>query len=1097
MKSTLTKLSVVLLILTAYFLAPLATYAQFLPEPGTPLPSDPNLPTYYQPPKCTSGQGHLDPNQRIGSYCPDIRASDPQAKETNLPYACATTYEEWLKNPNLNFWVEDPEVTALGKGGERSRQFLLWALTRQSIDDHPVILDVWKLSQNVALFMILLVVIVMGIGIIIGQRGIGFMGSSFNTNIEIAPLVTKIAFILLYIIFSARLILVCVQLSDVMMEFFIRTLGVRDLFNIFFIDTAGDVKSVGDALAKSEQAYREFIGCTNWNIGNQEMVTTSKSLVKFTNMTYYFLGGALLLRKIVLWFLLMVSPFLAILAPFVFIRNIGWIWIGVFFQWVFYGPLMALFLGGLANIWNTSPVHIPYIFDFSRVHKMGQMVYPTSINILYGGPAQKLGLFNTSNYVDTFAEYIISLMMLWTVMILPWWLLRIFRDYCCDGIYAMRNVLMAMYDQMRSGPPVAPGPVPTPVPTGTARTALEINQPERRTIEAKIKLETIQEIKQAQTQQIVQSIGIQASNLKEVARMETDRVSREAVTQSLNQIQNPFKAETPSERQKLMNLRNEVQTRAQEGDKLAQRLAAVTARSSTQEHIAKQQLIATMPQVAIPATVAQSTTSQVKVALPESKRQVMVHTALTNMVNNQPFMQKIATDTKVPMGQASHILQSITRLTALDTSTDDAITKTAQEVGVEEVRVKQVISRAASLVRERGDLLENVARQESTDKETVTDAVQEELRGAVGVTSAATDQIVQRVFTQVSMDAGSVSAIAKQAKVPEVTARKILQELAQADQFSLNQEIVSVAAQKSGVEHEQIKKVLESTAVVVDTNAQVVQQVAQAQKVDVAMVTDVAKENIAELSKADKVIEDYVPQTQKVSIEDYEEVKSMWLEHYENGEIPVTENVQSREEWVQQDTVRISNILNKLMSTDKVMQEQGLTEVGYILPIFMVNNLSGEELLVYLKAKIQAAKEVARGLDKEKALREKIKSEDEENLVEVERPAVEEAAKTQVLQEEMEIGGDGDVAKGAGSDGQPEQAVATEAGTMDQAPAESTTPVQPESAGPLPLEPEIIPENGPQTPIGQNSESQETAQSGGFDPLQSIKNKLAQGLKDS
>ena len=99
-----------------------------------------------------------------------------------------------------------------------------------------------------------------------------------------------------------------------------------------------------------------------------------------------------------------------------------------------YGPLMALFLGGLANIWNAKSVHIPYIFDFSRVNDMAQVVYPTSINILYGGPAQQLKIFNTSNYVDTFAEYIISLIMLWVVLILPWWLLRIFRDYCCDAV---------------------------------------------------------------------------------------------------------------------------------------------------------------------------------------------------------------------------------------------------------------------------------------------------------------------------------------------------------------------------------------------------------------------------------------------------------------------------------------------------------------------------------------------------------------------------------------------------------------------------------------------------------------------------------------
>ena len=61
-------------------------------------------------------------------------------------------------------------------------------------------------------------------------------------------------------------------------------------------------------------------------------------------------------------------------------------------------------------------------------------------------PCTATKIFNTSNYVDTFAEYIISLIMLWTVLILPWWLLLIFRDYCCDGIYSMKNILLSMYD---------------------------------------------------------------------------------------------------------------------------------------------------------------------------------------------------------------------------------------------------------------------------------------------------------------------------------------------------------------------------------------------------------------------------------------------------------------------------------------------------------------------------------------------------------------------------------------------------------------------------------------------------------------------------
>jgi hypothetical protein len=188
-------------------------------------------------------------------------------------------------------------------------------------------------------------------------------------------------------------------------------LGVEKLFNIFFLQD----NLSASIIQQSEQAYKTFQGCRNLNINLLESVKTSKFLINFTNLTYYFLGIALILRKIILWLLMVVSPFLGLLLPFTFIRNIGWIWIGVFFQWVFYGPLFALFLGALASIWRSAS-HIPYIFDFSRTHSYSGFIYPTTINILYGGPAQHLSFLNSSNYVDTFAEYIISLIMLWAVI---------------------------------------------------------------------------------------------------------------------------------------------------------------------------------------------------------------------------------------------------------------------------------------------------------------------------------------------------------------------------------------------------------------------------------------------------------------------------------------------------------------------------------------------------------------------------------------------------------------------------------------------------------------------------------------------------------
>jgi len=844
--------------------------AQFYPIPGSSL-----ITPMVTPEPCASGQGHIPKPQRQPSYCPDLAASDDKvSSEDSQAYTrnCATSFEAWLADKEKNFWVEDPEVTALGQQGERSRQFLLWTLTHQSIDDIPSLLSVWELSRNVAMFLILLVVIIMGIGIIVSQR------NNFNLSIEVSPLIIRVALLLLFLVFSARIVLILIQTADIMMEFFIRNLNVRELFNLFLVDDPSK-----DVLQVSERAYREFVGCTNWSTRAVDSARTSKFLVRFTNMTYYFIGIMMILRKVVLWFLLVVSPFLVILAPFVFIRNIGWIWIGVFFQWAFYGPLMALFLGTLAQIWNTVPVHIPYVFDFSRINRLNQVVYPTSTNILYGGPAQTLGILNTSNYVDTFAEYVISLIMLWTVIILPWWLLRIFRDYCCDGIYSMKNILLSMYDTMRTGPTPPPSGGPTtPRPTGTASTALKMPKKIDSEVTTKVKLETAQDIQRATTDKIVQSIEIRASNIAEVAQMETNDRARENAARNLDRIQNPFKAETPTERQKLMNLRDEIQTRAQKGDDMARNLSAITSRSSVQQQIAKQKILQTMPKM-IPVIH----TISIKFNLPQEKARNIVRSIFNAISNDEQVVTNIASETKLSTDVTRKVLQTVARGDRLERPTDVLIRETAKETDVEENQVKQVIAKTVVAVKEKKDIAKKVAQQEEVEQETVEKVVQEHL--------------------------------------PAV-------------------------------------------------------------------------------SEPEKHIETQIPASEKVSIEDYEEVKGMWVQQYEKGEVPVTENVKTRPEWVEKDVVRISNILNKVLSSDKKLQEQGLDEVGYILPIFMVNNLSGEELLVYLKAKLEAAKQVQQAMVKEQEMRAKIK--EEEEVVEIETPQKKQAAKEQVLSRGLEIDGE-------------------------------------------------------------------------------------------
>lgn len=138
--------------------------------------------------------------------------------------------------------------------------------------------------------------------------------------------------------------------------------------------------------------------------------------------------GILLVRKIILWFFIIISPVFPLLLFYKPIRNTAKIWIGEFFRWLLYAPLFAIFLHGLVVVWQKGiPLYFPQIAQ--GLPQAGEVVYPTAINILLGGPGQAISMTNSVNLSNTFALYVVALLMLWVVILLPFLLLKIFLDY--------------------------------------------------------------------------------------------------------------------------------------------------------------------------------------------------------------------------------------------------------------------------------------------------------------------------------------------------------------------------------------------------------------------------------------------------------------------------------------------------------------------------------------------------------------------------------------------------------------------------------------------------------------------------------------------
>ncbi|MFO0703878.1 MAG: hypothetical protein U0525_04095 [Patescibacteria group bacterium] len=972
------------------------------------------------------------------------------------------------EDPRLrHYWAEDQEVTALGKSNERARQFVYWVVSRSAIDQALSLKQVWGLSRNVAISFMIIVTSVFGLAIIVSRK----LRSGYKFSVQSS--LVKIALSALFIVLSASIVFVLISLSEIIMKFFIESLGGDRVFNTYFATTSNESNYIG------------FIGCRDLNIRVKDAADTSIFLLKLTNITYYMMGVMLILRKILLWFLLFVSPFLPLLLSFPLVRNTGRIWIGVFFQWLFYGPLFALFFGATARLFSSG---IPFGFDFSRIEKTIGYIFPTAIIVTYGGPGQKSSGLNNGNYIDTFVEYVIALILWWAVTWFPWWLLRIYRDDCCDAIYSMRNALFGVMDKLTQKPPVTHPEGPTPISPKTPQPPrFDIITPKttpRETIQ-KLRLDNPSVVRQSKTETIVNAMSLQATTLKDIARLETNKETASVVKQNLALLENPLSASTTTDRQTYLNVRTELFTRAStRNDIFAQRILSTTNRAS-QTYINKRNELTKSVETIVSKMNEQNVVNLTKSVADTSKvsEQNVIqntNTVINNITNNHSALQAISAGSRVESHTVKQILQNYAK--NIDKPFTVVVSKISESTQVSTEKVKEVLKETQTLIKrsqsvgrlaqtvipdrvharelltqvdklmtsvsEKASMmgsqmivkisqlilniiqsspnvvseiaqktnttseeikktLETVSRQQTINNETLKKIVEETniprekiqdivVEAAKVVQSQAPmsvgdtgdtplDAIVKSTLASgVSMEATApvVSVLSSELekvfadeKVSEIT-KEVLKHTIQDEQ------LVTTIQEQTGLSKKQVTQTLEAlsqSATITDeqtlkdltTNAGVekvkaLQVVREAMKQanaakSVTTPEDGTPEGDVEITR---MLEDQLemalnPESQidqaipldPASIDEYEEIRKLWIEQYKTGEVPVSDDIHSRLDWVTQDLDLITNVLRKLVSKDEKQRQQALDEIGFILPIFLMNNLSGNQLITYLKAK--------------------------------------------------------------------------------------------------------------------------------------------------
>ena len=263
-------------------------------------------------------------------FSPNVHAQvTPTPTPASIPVTLGTQ-----PLPAEGAWIIDPEVTTVGKNASRSGMLLDWTLrdykwsSDTSYTNNPLT-PFWLIIQRIVYSLFLFVLLVTAF-ILIVTRGKSLSAKRF---------LPRFLLVVLLVTFSFSLVQFLYQIVDIFQGFFLK-------------NPKGEIISSHDLLFIGFD-YRTFQGLRVFGESYNESAFISLLLVKLTSFTYYVMAILLIFRKIILWFLIIISPVFPLLLLFYPLRNTAKIWIGEFFRWLLYAPLFAILLSGLVRLWST------------------------------------------------------------------------------------------------------------------------------------------------------------------------------------------------------------------------------------------------------------------------------------------------------------------------------------------------------------------------------------------------------------------------------------------------------------------------------------------------------------------------------------------------------------------------------------------------------------------------------------------------------------------------------------------------------------------------------------------------------------------------
>ncbi len=647
--------------------------------------------------------------------------------------------------PTGGLWVVDPEVTFIGKNAARSGLTLDWTLENyqwvcvtkvadRNCDNsnNPLAAFWWTIVQWIVLPLLLLVILATSM-IIIVTRG---------RSLTIMRFIPRFTAVLILISLSYAILQFLYQFTDLIQGFFLRS-GTNSC--------PPDCISQVDLLYVGWQ-YQNFVGLRLLGDYNAESAFISLLLTKLTALTYYVMVGILLIRKIILWFFIIISPIFPLLLLFYPVRNTGKIWIGEFFRWLLYGPLFAIFLQGLVFMWRQA---IPLQFGNPAIQDPTRIIFPTAVNILLGGPKQFVTPTNSVNLTETFMLYVVALIMLWMVILLPWILLQIFLEYSAQfaGENAMmKNMLAVVSNKMV--PPTAPGGGPA-APAGTALTLpftkrsvtlpsfkpiLQSPGGAAKEIAAELKGTSVAGQVQTQSQsvgnamvsmpmaqinaEVISFANIPLPTMRDIARYDSSMVSNNAsqrqeimqMREMLEKIGNPASIMSAADRERYVSMNERLVRESQQGNLIATTILsavsnAVRNQSQRSVQVSDSQFRSILQQIANPA----STTNVIDRERMSQLNEMLSRESKEN--NNQLASTILSVNDKTTATELDKIRDQMVREKASGNPVASTVSNTVKATQIKSVlqQIANPASVSGSVEREKMSKIHDMLARESKE----------------------------------------------------------------------------------------------------------------------------------------------------------------------------------------------------------------------------------------------------------------------------------------------------------------------------------------------------------------------------------------------